>query len=154
MLKFFGVNFKLCKFEYNLKLENMKQLIGFIPTQDKPNHHRVKNLTGDVITIENEIVEVEFSIIKSKKVDTIIVCYPLNECKDYFVSGDGVKRHGLNFREFCTRLQGLFVFKRGIEQNRWELFISNIAISDILGRNSKYTTKDRPMQFNYEFKNN
>jgi len=51
----------------------MKQLIGFIPSNDKPNHHRVKNLTGDVITIENNIVEVEFSIIKSKKVDTIIV---------------------------------------------------------------------------------
>ena len=128
----------------------MRSIIGFIPKQNTNELHlRVKNLTGDVIEITNNTVVANFATIEkidNKKVEIILtVIFPINECEPYFVSQNHIKRHGINFHQFCMELKGYEIYDKNNEVPKWELFWGNISIYDIFGKNSSYTIKDRPV---------
>lgn len=111
----------------------MRQLIGFVPKQSTTAlHERTKNLTGDVIAIENEIVTVNFTIIENKKEALVTLKYPLNECKKYFVNIEPIRKNGLTFYKFCMELHGLTIFHKGSEVPKWMLFWNGFKIDDIL----------------------
>ena len=123
----------------------MKQLIGFVPKQSTTAlHERTKNLTGDVIAIENEIVTVNFAIIENKKEVLVTLKYPLSECKNYFVSQDPPRKNGLTFHQFCTELHGVTIFHKGSEVPKWMLFWNGFKTDEILRQKNNITVKFKP----------
>ena len=126
----------------------MKQLIGFVPKHSTTAlHERTKNLTGNITAIENDIVSVDFTIIENKKEVLVSVKYPLNECKDYFVSQDPPRKNGMTFHEFCRELNGFNIYVKGSEVPKWMLFWNGISTSDIFTKKYGITYENRPIAF-------
>lgn len=127
----------------------MKSIIGFLPTKSTNElHARVKNLTGEVIEINERTVLANFDITVNKKVETVTVEYPLNQCKDYFV-GNPIRMNGLSFHQFCTALIGFDVYSFNNLVPRWVLFWGGYNAKDILSGNTKFRVEQKPQLYNY-----
>lgn len=123
----------------------MKYIIGFLPTKPTKSHTRTKNLTGNVVDNDGKTVTAEFTIIENDEQQTLTVKYPFDECKDYFVTT--TKKNGLTFHDYCNKLNGFNVKRKGSDIPKWMLFWAGITIETIFDKRSGFVVEDRPFKY-------
>jgi len=118
----------------------MKEIKGFIPKKPTELHLKVKNLTGDVVAIEDNIVSVDFSVIEDKKVVIKRVDYPLEQCEPHFVKAP-IKKHGMTFFQFSEQLRGFEVLRKSKVVPKFMLFWSNVSTAKIFADDGYFETR-------------